>query len=523
MAGAEHPATLAVGTALSALQHGRRKGTHHRDHRTRDAILQAPHWGAFLNLPGAATTPMNELRAVDRYLAFCAQHGTPGGELGSFLAFVNDKKSSMLLRTVRDGLENLLSTAHPAVIIAEQARSLKEAERAARRQPPAKAPRQPRPLKCSVPYETLPLAWKQIFATLRAGRRVRGRKYDPMTVQNMVCAVRQLVRSARDAGLPDELSLATVRAYDAALEARQARPHSCKIYFTSLQTFGTLAQAEPSLLDDLTDLLAYYEKRAKALPKLKERKLADLPDLAAIFDKANALLDKAEGTTDRREKLTLYVDAAALVFLSLIPLRNQDTVLRWGQHISHIGDEDAADWDLGGHPEPLGYYLDLRTSKRDVELSGPLAPIVTPFFDALILQGRDERLLPQLRKQAAAARAPVFPKSQGRERRADSLSDRWRANVGVGSGISRTRIHTMLGNLGEHGVRAALALCAQRSPRTAKWYQALALARRHMLGSQEMIAELLDLSEEDFALLAELGETSDLAECLQACDAPGSP
>ena len=194
-------ATLAVGAALSALQHGRRKGTHHRDHRTRDAILQAPHWGAFLNLPGAATTPMNELRAVDRYLAFCGQHGTPGGELGSFLAFVNDKKSSMLLRTVRDGLENLLSTAHPAVIVAEQARSLKEAERAARRQPPAKAQRQPRPLKYSVPYEALPLAWKQIFATLLAGRRVRCRKYDPMTVENMVCAVRQLVRSARDARL----------------------------------------------------------------------------------------------------------------------------------------------------------------------------------------------------------------------------------------------------------------------------------------------------------------------------------
>ena len=160
--------------------------------------------------------------------------------------------------------------------------------------------------------------------------------------------------------MPDDLSLATVRAYDAALEARQARPHSCKIHFTSLQTFGILAQVEPSLLDDLTDLLAYYEKRAKALPKVKERKLADFPDLAAIFDKANALLDKAESTTDRREKLTLYVDAAALAFLSLIPLRNQDTVLRWGQHISHIGDDDAADWELGENPEPLGYYLDLR-------------------------------------------------------------------------------------------------------------------------------------------------------------------
>ena len=51
----------------------------------------------------------------------------------------------------------------------------------------------------------------------------------------------------------------------------------------------------------------------------------------------------------------------------------------------------------------------------------------------------------------------------------------------------------MLGILGEHGVRAALALCAQSSPRTAKWYQAKGLARRQMLGSQQLIAELVGI------------------------------
>jgi len=199
--------------------------------------------------------------------------------------------------------------------------------------------------------------------------------------------------------------------------------------------------------------------------------------------------------------------AAALMFLSIIPLRNQDTVLRWGEHIRHLADDDPADDpDEDGEPEPLGYHLDLRTSKRGVELPGPLAPILTPYLDALILQGRDERLLPQLRKQAAMARLPVFPKSGGRARGVDSLSERWRAHLGVGSGISRTRIHTMLGNLGEHGVRAALALCAQRSARTARWYQADALARRQMLGSQEMIVELVEPSEEDIELLAALGD-----------------
>ena len=58
--------------------------------------------------------------------------------------------------------------------------------------------------------------------------------------------------------------------------------------------------------------------------------------------------------------------------------------------------------------------------------------------------------------------------------------------------------------MGESGVRAALALCAQHSPRTEVWYQAEALAARRMSESQEMLQGLLDLSEEDEALLAGL-------------------
>ena len=59
-------------------------------------------------------------------------------------------------------------------------------------------------------------------------------------------------------------------------------------------------------------------------------------------------------------------------------------------------------------------------------------------------------------------------------------------------------------------VRAALALCAQRSPRTQKWYQAEAVARRRMLGGQEMIAGLVEVSDEDADLLASLAECDGL-------------
>jgi hypothetical protein len=324
------------------------------------------------------------------------------------------------------------------------------------------------------------------------------------SAERSLYAARQLLCAARQAHLPDELSLETVQAYDAALELREVAASSRAILFRSIADLGGLIDTDRGLIDDLEDLVAHYLREAKGVVKLKEAKLAAMPDLSAIFDKANDLLDQAASTTDRRRKLTLYIDAAALAFLSLIPLRNQDTVLCWGRHVGWIGDEDPAELGLEDHPDRLGYSIDLRTNKTGEGLHGPLAPILTPFLDALILQGRDERLLPQLRQQAMAAQAPVFPKSGGRPRTARSLSERWRAHVGVGSGISRTRIHTLLGAMGEHGVRAALALCAQRSARTAPWYQAPALAARRMADSQEMTAALVELSEEEAEILGAL-------------------
>lgn len=503
MVGADHSATRAVAGALSALQHGQRQGDNHRDFRTREAVLAADHWAPFRTLATLETTDLEALRAIDRFLAFCATTGRPGGEVETFLAYAEDAASSMRLRTLRDALERLLTSAHPAVAVAEEARSAKEAERRRRRASP-RPPAPPPALACSVPESELPELWRRCFTILRGGGRVNRRRYAPATIKTMIYAARQLVWTARRGGLPDDLTLATISAYDAELEKRDVRPASRSIHFDALRALGLVLGVERTLLRDLQDLVDYYDAAAKALVALKEDRLAALPDLQKIVDRANALLDEAEATRDRRKRVTFYVDAAALVFLSIIPLRNRDTVLRWGLHVRHVEHDDPAALGLADHPEPLRYYLDLRTSKTDAALSGPLAPILTPFLDALILQGRDPRLLPQLREAAIRDRAPVFPKQGGGARRVRGLSARWQVQLGTGSIISRTRIHTLLGMLGEHGVRAALALCAQRSPRTAAWYQASALGRRLMAASQEMLVDLLELTDEDVALLAAL-------------------
>lgn len=491
LAGDNHPATRAVDAAKRRLQHSRPRGQRSSDHRPREVILAAAHWTSFRDLAGTGTMPLMQLRAVDRFLAFCARHGRHGGEVADFIDFVADQKSSMLLRTLRDGLEHLLTAAHPAVFNAETARSRKEAERLARVRP-AKGRRTGNAPTVSVPYAALPADWRHMLDRLRTGKRVRGRKQAPKSVDNMTTAARQLVWAARNAGLSDALSLATVRAYDRALEARATRATSRHILFTALGTLAFFLGSDDDLRADLRDLAAYYERRSLAHVKVKEGRLADLPDLKRIFEKANKLLDDAATTRDRARQTTLYVDAAALAFLSLIPLRNADTRLCWGRHIIYIGEDDPAAWGLEAHDAPLHYYLDLRTSKRDEALAGPLAPILTPFLDAVLLRGRDARLLDQIRREAMATRAPVFPKSTGAARSVSGLSARWRAQLGTGASISRTRIHELLGALGEEGVRAALALCAQASPRTAAWYQPRALAARQMRESQEMIDALID-------------------------------
>lgn len=226
LVGEDCPATKAVCVARNNLADARRGGGRQKDHRSREAILLAPRWDPFRELETLATMPVNELRAVDRFLAFCAEQGLPGGEVEDFLAFVDDKDSSMLLRTVRDGLEKLLTLAHPAVAAAERARSLKEGERTRRRRPHQVSEPTRRPLTSSVAPAELPAAWREVFDTLLAGKRLRGRTRKEKSVQNMSDAARQLLWASRGAGLEDEISLDTIRAYDLSLEARGTRASS---------------------------------------------------------------------------------------------------------------------------------------------------------------------------------------------------------------------------------------------------------------------------------------------------------
>ncbi|MDW3118007.1 MAG: hypothetical protein R8G60_09670 [Roseovarius pacificus] len=90
LVGMDHPATNTVSAALRNHGAANRKGSRHRDDRTREAILHEARWTPFREIDATRTMPLDELRALDRFLAFCETNGR-GTETEDFLAFVSDR------------------------------------------------------------------------------------------------------------------------------------------------------------------------------------------------------------------------------------------------------------------------------------------------------------------------------------------------------------------------------------------------------------------------------------------------
>ena len=130
--------------------------------------------------------------------------------------------------------------------------------------------------------------------------------------------------------------------------------------------------------------------------------------------------------------------------------------------------------------------------KEHEPLQGRLHGVLMPFLDALVLRGVDPVYLEEMRHRAIASEAPLFCAVNGRMLARGYPSKVWRAHFGTGAHISRSRIHSELGQLGPEGVETALALNAQRDPRTAAFYQSEAIAVALRRKGQDMVDGLLE-------------------------------
>lgn len=164
--------------------------------------------------------------------------------------------------------------------------------------------------------------------------------------------------------------------------------------------------------------------------------------------------------------------AATLALFSLIPLRVKDTNLLWGVHVAHTGQR---------------YRLDIRTSKCGTEFHGEVCDFVTPFLDALLLRGCDETYLGMKRQEALRSKQALFAHANGRHMSNRRVANLWQRHIECGPHIARSVVHTELGRMGREGTELALSLCAQRDPKTAKFYQGKAMHDALLLEANRLL------------------------------------
>lgn len=451
-----------------------------RDSRLRSEVLSGPNWTKLNMLPAVKVLQIADLRQADRFFDYCVLRGLTDIRLDHVFDF-DSSSSPTSLKRLRNTLRSLYGQQHPVFHVVEQARQIRCRAHRVKKGLTGQSAKTPQKLNYSVPVYELPPMWRTVLDDLGAGKRIMGRKSSASTVRNMRNYARQLIWSARKAGLRDEISMATLSAYDQDLSKRGLRATSCAMQFGFIGALVKFVQPDPYIEEAISELVSDCRKAANGSVRLKEGRYAKLASIDVLFHQAYALLDAGQSEEHRTKRVALLVDAAAIAFLTLIPLRNADTVLRWGEDIT-IDAYGKDDWV---------YRLDTSSSKTCVDFGSKLHPILNPFLEALLLQGQHPAFLQRRLAEAIASRQPVFPLSNGDARSINNLSRRWRARLGIGSHIARTQAHTHLGALGPKGVCFALALCAQRSYATRLHYQDKSLERALMLESQRKLTATL--------------------------------
>uniref|UniRef100_UPI001314AD8E hypothetical protein n=1 Tax=Pararhodobacter sp. CCB-MM2 TaxID=1786003 RepID=UPI001314AD8E len=209
---------------------------------------------------------------------------------------------------------------------------------------------------------------------------------------------------------------------------------------------------------------------------LKAGRYKRLPDLAEIWRLAHSLLEESRTETRRKSQIRLINEACCIALWTLIPLRLEDGGINWGDGIDFDG---------------ARYRVDIDTNKEGEPLRGRLHPRLAPFLDALLCRGMDPAYLERFRAEAIRDQLPLFRDIRGRQLSQGYPSAVWRKHMGTGAHIARMQIHSELGQLGPEGVEMALALNAQRDPRTRHAYQSAAVAQAQRRRGQDMIDALM--------------------------------
>ena len=428
--------------------------------------------------PIPAAVPDASRRLLARWEAHRAALGLTHPTPEDFMAFGSASTLDRLrpaLAEARPGEMGSLRLAH---------RELRRQRRASRAGGGQRGPA----AQVTVPAAELPADWRAALAGMRAardrldrGRRARQDERRPpaaKVIGGIERTLRDLAQSCRAAGRPVEIRRRAVRLWLDGARARGIRPASESLYLRQIGLFLRWIDARPKLRSEIAVLARAATRAGEGRRKRKEERLAAAPlDLGTAWGAAEGELAHAATLpigSEARVLATLRAAAAALAISA--PLRAGDLA---GLQIGETIWRDASGW-----------RMDLVTGKTKAryERDGRW-PKVTPFLDALVeidAPGGDLWAGYEARQGTR-----LFSEDGGRTALTqDCLASAFRDLTGHGPHILRTLWHDTAAREDASEVWVALALCGQRSERTARHYRTRAARHEHARRGRAILAQV---------------------------------
>lgn len=447
-------------------------------------ILSKPVWRHFLHIEGVHALPLSALMAADQLFDEIHRTKTINPGPSDYAMWAKSASEADPIAWL-----NSLGIA-ATVILPSEKQKIGDAGSLIQRSTP-----EPKPAACTLPARSraiwdpcarnesararkvsvypweLPEVWQA--ALRRAAQGQPGKKAAapaPAILHRTCTKLCQLAWCAREAGLEVSLTEKVVHRYLEDLEARLlARPGGIRwaTMRATVEELYRFARYSGGLLEaDLTYVmkrLSRYEFFEKGQDALKFAALLETGNTTlSVLEQADAVLVQASREENPAERHRLRNAGAILGLYSIVPLRNADAALILGETLI---------WESGT------WIIDTTIRKTrswsPEHLVVPLEPEFSRYVDAVVLGDFAPRHLPELREQATQSGSPLFVHADGSRPSPTYIPRVFKTFTGNSFTTTRTMLHTDQAiSRGEEGTRDAMVMAQQKSPQTAKKYQA---------------------------------------------------
>lgn len=226
--------------------------------------------------------------------------------------------------------------------------------------------------------------------------------------------------------------------------------------------------------------LSRYELLERGQDALKFLKLFETGHTTlSILDQADALFIKAAKAQDEALRHRLRNAGVILGLYSIVPLRNADAELIFGETLLW----QAHTW-----------IIDTKVSKTSKwnqdHLVVPLEPEFARYIDKVVLGDHPRQLLPELRKDVLSRRRPLIVHSDGSKPEKHHIPRVFKEQTDLSFTTTRTMLHTDQAVCrGEVGTLDAMAMAHQTSPKTPIKYQEKRVRQAAVVRIQDSAAD----------------------------------